>query len=240
MSIADKLKTIAENEQKVNDKGYLDGWREGYKHKTFSDRFWELYQDGGNRRDYSGAFMSWAAGQYSPKYPVIVENGSQCFRQFNNLGYNGRNYDPNFYMSTPPDFSKATNVADCFFTAVIKRVGELDFSNAIYAERSFYYSEIVTIDKLVFPSEADISNMFSGAQLLTNITIQGTIKQNGLDLSWCNLLTRKSLLSFLNALEDKSGDKSGTTWTFIMGGTNLTKLSAADKNIATAKGWTLK
>lgn len=67
MSIADKLTTIADNQQRVFDAG---------KTKEWSD-FWDLHQSYGKPRSYSNRFYSWNAEQYKPKYPIIVvENGS--------------------------------------------------------------------------------------------------------------------------------------------------------------------
>ena len=70
MNTAEKLVTIAENEQKVFEAGKAEGVQSEY------DRFWDEYQTKGNRRNYSSAFsgLAWNDNTYNPKYPIIVTN----------------------------------------------------------------------------------------------------------------------------------------------------------------------
>ena len=56
-----------------------------------------------------------------------------------------------------------------------------------------------------------------------------------LDIHWSTKFTREALLEILGNLKAKT---SGTK-TLTMGDTNLEKLTAEDKAIATNKGWTL-
>ena len=77
MSIADKLNTIAENEQKVYEAG---------KQAEY-DRFWEVFQKSGKRSGYGYAFYSdnFSDECYNPKYPIIAR-GSQsasCMFSYN-------------------------------------------------------------------------------------------------------------------------------------------------------------
>lgn len=74
MSIAEKLTTIAENQQKVFDAGI----------KSEYDRYWDTFQADGTRRNYWGAFSLWFWTEeiLKPKYPLIVsENGTYMFYQ---------------------------------------------------------------------------------------------------------------------------------------------------------------
>ena len=73
MSIADKLQTIAENEQKVFDAGKKDE----------QTQFWEIFQDGGKRNGYSMTFMSkyWNDTNYNPIYTLKNDSGNQMFQQ---------------------------------------------------------------------------------------------------------------------------------------------------------------
>lgn len=66
MSIADKLNTIAENEQKVYEAGK----------QTEYDRFWDTFQRNGARTNYWGAFAYWKDEIFAPTYPFnnIDEN----------------------------------------------------------------------------------------------------------------------------------------------------------------------
>ena len=62
MSIAEKLTTIAENEQKVYEAGK----------KSQYDEFWDTYQTNGQRTNYTYAFsgLGWTDNLYKPKYPI--------------------------------------------------------------------------------------------------------------------------------------------------------------------------
>ena len=69
MTIAEKLQTIAENEQKVFEAGK----------KSEYDRFWDAYQNNGSLSCYSYSFAGdgWHDGTYKPKYPIVCKwNGA--------------------------------------------------------------------------------------------------------------------------------------------------------------------
>lgn len=73
MSIAEKLATIAENEQRVYDAGK----------KSEYDAFWDNFQANGTRKYYGFAFAySWNDVNYKPKYPFIG------IKTANNMFYN--------------------------------------------------------------------------------------------------------------------------------------------------------
>ena len=65
MSIADKLTTIAENEQKVYDAGK----------KAEYDRFWDAYQNKGKKTSYQYGFCGWTDEAFKPKYDMILQAG---------------------------------------------------------------------------------------------------------------------------------------------------------------------
>lgn len=80
MSIADKLRLIANNVQKVFDKGFSDGKQAEY------DAFWDAEQEKGNRTTYSYGFYAWRAEAFNPKYPIIMSgNSSAGIAAFNGL-----------------------------------------------------------------------------------------------------------------------------------------------------------
>ena len=61
MSIAEKLQTIAENEQKV----YESGKQAEY------DRFWDTYQNNGTKESYYYTFVDWKKANFKPKYDIV-------------------------------------------------------------------------------------------------------------------------------------------------------------------------
>lgn len=79
-------------------------------------------------------------------------------------------------------------------------------------------------------------DMFKGCVSLASITAAKTIDGTGLDFSDCPLEV-DSINSIISCLVKQP---SGTTKTITFGATNLNKLTAAEKAVATGKGWTLK
>ena len=75
MSIADKLYTVAENQQKVFDAGK----------KAEYDAFWDGYQQKGNRVSYAVCFAgaAWNDEVYNPKYPIVSDVSNYMFWQNN-------------------------------------------------------------------------------------------------------------------------------------------------------------
>ena len=78
MSIAEKLTTIAENEQKVYDAGVEQGKQAGADYA----RFWDVFQANGTRTSYLYGFsgMGWNDVTYKPRYPIKPLNATYMFR----------------------------------------------------------------------------------------------------------------------------------------------------------------
>jgi hypothetical protein len=66
------------------------------------------------------------------------------------------------------------------------------------------------------------------------------LKINGLNLSPCPNLTKASLKSLVEVLEDKTKDTSGTEWIVTVGATNKATLTDDEWAPAKDKGWTVE
>lgn len=251
MNMADKLTTIAENQQKIYDAGYAAGASENGDYdaayaagkQAEYDTFWDEYQSNGSRTDYSNAFAGagWTTNTFNPKYDIAPVNGYMMFRYSTIAGDLVEILDS---LGVSLDTSNITNPQYMFCGTQFTRIGELDFSNV--TTNPYYWfqtnSSLVTIDKLICNPNMtkNYTNCFSGCTALENITIEpNTIGNNGLNFNPCTKLTVDSLVSILNGLVDKSSDTSGTSWVLTLGATNLAKLTNEEKAIATEKGWTL-
>lgn len=229
MSIADKLTTIAENEQKVYDAGK----------KAEYDAFWDLVQENGNRTNYDFCFAgeAWSADNFKPKYPI---QPTSCQNMFAYWGiYSGRKEVADF-RGFPIDFSKSALVANCFYgNLFVVAVGEIN-TTSVNNISGFFGScmNLHTVEKLVVKENGETTyyTAFRYCNKLENIVFEGVI---GNDISFQDspLLTHDSLMSIINHLKDFSG--TTTTKTCTLGTTNLAKLTDAEKVIATQKGWTL-
>lgn len=78
MSIGEKLTKIAENEQKVYDKGY----EQGIADQKAEGVNWDAIQDYGNRRYYRNAFAYWGCKDIAPKYDVILKDKESANSMF--------------------------------------------------------------------------------------------------------------------------------------------------------------
>ena len=89
-----------------------------------------------------------------------------------------------------------------------------------------------TIPALDVSSVTNATNMFSGCYALEEINMTGM--SVSFSISASTQFTESALITILNNLATVQ-----TTQTLTMGATNLAKLTQAEKDIATAKGWTL-
>jgi len=91
---------------------------------------------------------------------------------------------------------------------------------------------VPALDMSKISSATNMANMFSGCSNLEEIHMTG-MKVN-FDISASTKFTASALVEILNNLATVS-----STQTLTMGATNLAKLTAEEKAIATNKGWTL-
>lgn len=226
MSIADKLTTIAENQQKV----YEAGQQAEY------DRFWDEYQE---TTFYVGAFAGygWNANTIRPKKDVMPTNASYMF-YYNQMGGDLVEFFENLGVTL--DFSSCGNMNNAFQYSKFTRVGKIYCADNAWYSTFANCSNLVTIDEFGHPRGGEIgdglTSAFSGTPNLENVKVKGIIAKNA-TFSACTKLTHDSLMNILNALKNLVG--TGTTRTLTLGATNLAKLTDAEKAIATEKGWTL-
>lgn len=255
MNVADKLKHVAENMQKVYDAGkaaggYTDGYDAGRKFEH--DRFWDTFQQYGNRTHYGNRLdpagylqrQFWSMDNFFPKYDITPIDMTGMFY------YWTKDQQPNVTdwdlaqrlkdCGVVLDTSGLTDITNILAYTDFTHIPFLDFSNATVcgATGPMEYSySLVTIDGIRMVETTPINRYFVRCAALENVTFEGTIGQNGLNVSWSINLSHDSLMSIINCLKDYSG--SGTTHTVTLGATNLAKLTTAEKAVATQKGWTL-
>lgn len=229
MSIAEKLTTIAENEQKVYDAGQ----------KSEYDRFWDSYQANGKRTAYAHGFggVGWTDEVFYPKYDIKPKEAYMLFRDSKITDIYGRLEE----LGLTLDFSNCTNMQYALQQNYITRIGIVDVRNATGMTYAFFgCSKVVTFEKLIIKEDGTTpfeNTTFQGMTSLENLTIEGVIGTNKFNVSTCTKLSHDSLMNIINCLKDYKG--SGTTYTVTLGTTNLAKLTDEEKAIATQKGWTL-
>ncbi len=222
MSIAEQLTTIAENVPKVYEAGK----------KSEYDKFWDAFQNNGNKTNYYVAFYgpSWNNDNFKPKYLIKPSSLNSAFAS---CGISG-----DLTGLCELDTSNCTNFSSAFNGCTgITRVGVIDCRKASGNVQPFKgCTALETIDKIILKSDGTHGlTTLTDCTSLMNITIEG-VQGVSCDVSSCPLIY-DSIMSIINALKDYSG--SGTTYTLTLGTTNLAKLTDAEKAIATEKGWTL-
>lgn len=234
MSIADiasKALVAAEYAPKVYEAGRKDEY----------DRFWDIFQDFGNRRNYSSEFRGFGFNihNFYPKYDIAPSNISEWFKDWNGNDdlYKFSLKDRMAECGVRFDFSNLVNFSRLFYYNSFTELPELDCSNATELSQSFAYNyRLITIEKLIVSENTVFTNTFISSGGLENITIGGTIGQNGFNVSPCTKLTHDSLMSIINALKENPTIASPVV---TLGTANLAKLDDDEKAIATQKGWTL-
>lgn len=135
MSIAEKLTKVAENEPKV----YKAGQKSEY------DRFWNSFQNNGNRSNYASTFYNegWNDVSYNPKYNINMLNGNNCF-----------SYSSITDTKVDIDASRATtNITNLFLSC----------------------AKLRTIKKLIVSENTSYTNVFMNCSALEEIRFDGTI-----------------------------------------------------------------
>ena len=220
--------------ESAHNDGKIDGASEE------NSRFWNMIQANGNRANYSYAFMGWDCEEIKPLYKVAPSSGSTLAMVF------ASNPTLKTVSAEYFDFSQAnpgtSDTTGCYGTFMA--CGTLETIEDIGMPAPYGYNftfancnALKTIAKMRVNSNTKFNKVFNGCTSLETLIVEGTIGQNGFGLPSDCSLSATSLESIINALEDKSGT-SGTTWTITLGTTNVAKLTDAQKQTITSKGWT--
>jgi hypothetical protein len=228
-TVAEKLSKITENTMCMYETFLEAGKKAEY------DRFWDEFQNYGNRTNYAYAFKKWTTEIFKPKYNITAKGSNGALFQEAKL--------PDLKgilesLGVKLDTSESAYLLQFFQGATIQYIPEIDARKVTNSGYAFSSSAIISIDKLIVSETTTWgSTTFNGASSLESVIFEGTIGKDGLILSSCTKLNHDSLMSIINCLKDYSG--SGSTYTVTLGTTNLAKLTDAEKAIATEKGWTL-
>ncbi len=264
MSIADKLQTIAENEQKVYDAGYGKGYEQGVtdEYESYWNPMWRVRKDNNFNNAFTG--YGWNDKTFKPPkntkiYPSSSANMfSRC--QITNL--ESLLAERNAEIDT-----KGSYYVDEFCSqSSITHVPVINATTSYGCNSMFNAcSNLVSVRKIILKDTGaqSLTNAFSGCSKLEHIRFEGVIGTN-VSFSACNKLTHESLFGEIATEEQKTAGKnillfngqhyyggiiialrdfvsegSTTTRTLTLGSTNLAKLTDEEKAIATQRGWTL-
>lgn len=199
------------------------------------DAFWDIYQDYGERRNYATAFAGdgWSKETFRPKYNIVIGDGYMCFRYHNdgNEPYDMAEHLKNLGITL--DFRYDMQYA--FSDANVSRIPPLVARTNMI--QTFTRCKAVTIDKISVNANIAYQYTFSQYTALENLTIEGTIGQNGFDVHYSTQLSKESITSIINAL---SATTSGLSVT--LSATAVNNAFTTDEwnaFIATKPNWTI-
>lgn len=252
MAIADKLQTVAENQQKVYEAGK----------KAEYDAFWDAYQDYGNRTNYSHAFGGggWTKNTIHIKYPINfpeekdqwTRNNMSMFERCNYLHYSSPSDAIDFTeICKMIDFSKCKSATNIFRNAQNIFNITCDFSNALALSDAFNSSDGGTrIDHIklkVTEKCTNFSNTFYYCKQLTHLTfLEGSCIAAKIAFSY-SPLNKDSIVNIINTL---SSNTSNLSVSFLLSAVNnafetspgvVDGSTSAEWNalIATKPNWTI-
>lgn len=195
MSIAEKFEVIADA---VYEKGKKD------EH----DKFWDAFQNNGNRTYYVNGFagnLGWTKDNFYPKYDIKpVGNANQLLYAWevadkHTMDLSARLKECGVVLDT----SQATSLQYAFAYVKFASIPPIDLTG-LTSNSSLLFgdsSTINTIEKLIIAETTPINaNWFRSGTGLTNLTIEGTIGQSNFSVKDNKKLTKASILSILKAL----------------------------------------
>lgn len=242
MSIAEKLTTIAENEQKVYDAGYS---------KASKDE-WDKFTDSNNRRFYDFAFARSGYEYIRPPYKLIsTSRPIQMFEYSTKLKTVEKDY---FDLSGVATNNTAANTSSMYYT--FRGCSSLEVLEDVGLPPNAYYYTFInckklhTVEVMRCTKAATYTSPFYGCESLTNIKFVGEIGNN-FTLADCPNVSYESLTApevevngemrkgLKYALYDFVGNGETTTRTLTLHATAKARLTADDIKTITDKGWTL-
>lgn len=193
------------------DEGYSSGRSEGYADgkQAEYDRFWDAFQQNGNRTNYRYAFaIQWDDTTCKPKYKIALPSTGRIERMFWQFAVNtstAGNRSDMTEICKMLDFSQLTNADYCFYSATAKNI-TVDFSSVTSMKYTFASNDggggMDNISLKVTDACTSFSNAFGYSTWLQNLNfMEGSAIAASIDLHW-SPLTKASIESVVSALSD--------------------------------------
>ena len=209
MTVAEKIVRAKEDYDAVHEAG---------KQAEY-DEFWDSFQQNGTRTSYESSFQGWKGVCFKPKHDLKFAGQYSCtnlFRQTAGFDLKEMTIDRGVAL----DFSEATRLNNTFNMSAIGNIPPIDLRSCTEMAATFssmrhngsvgdeFTTRSVTLNNL--REDCTFNNVFKDAKYLENISITGTIGQNGFSVSNCTKLSGESIRSIVNALSDTAEGKTLT------------------------------
>lgn len=192
----------------IYETGKSDGVQSEY------DRFWDAYQDNGERKSYTYAFagFGWAEDTFKPKYDIDASGyGAGMFYNAQIRGSLAEILDT---CGITLDTGKCTNVTSLFHNAMyITELGVVDVSGATAGGNVFgNMISLRRIEKIVLPINSIVyNNWFVQDSKLSSVRFEGRFLTS-IDFKDCPLDV-DSMLDIINNLENFNGTSNYQKYT---------------------------
>ena len=234
-------KSYTKGETKGEEQGYSRGYGEGQKAEY--DKFWDAFQQNGERTNYYYAFVGgnyygeligggWTDETFKPKYDMQPSIASRmfCDSAITDIVASLER------QGVTIDFSKTKSFNDCLNGAISTTFPKIDMSSAANFHQGFRGASKLKSAHLVNIKQTQhFYTAFESCADLENIILEGVV-ENGLDFHWSPKLTNESVQSIIGVLADLT-DKTALTLTLHAD----VKANLTEEQIAqiTSKNWTL-
>lgn len=196
--ITEKLKEASENSVKLYEAGKVSEY----------DLFWDVFQKKGSRSDYSNVFSEggndsgWYYGTtFRPKYPIKPTQATAMFA-YSRLPYEA---------IAAVDFSTCQDFMQTFMYYMGAILPPLDMRVATRTNNMFGWStKLEKIEELWVTGNTPYNNIFNSTSNLKEVRFKGKIAQSGLDFKGCPMLSKDSIESVFECLDNSVTGKSIT------------------------------
>lgn len=201
------------------------GYHKSLGMQTEYDRFWDGYQENGNKVlcQSAYAYRGWNDTTYNPKHIDKPTNANRMF------------YESRITVVKNADFSNCTDEDELFRNSKVEDAGVVDTSKTSLLYYTFYNAQALHTLTLILKGDGTqtFNNPFSKNYALTKLLVEGTIGKNGLNFTDA-LLTYDSLMSVINALQYY--EKIWVKTTEVADTSSCTNLVANDIGLFTTTG----
>jgi hypothetical protein len=214
----------AEGYQNGYDDGNAEGIKEGIEEGKQAEwsALWDGIQLGGTRTEYAGFFKGeyWNADTFKPKYDITATgSGVSMFDRFNGQVTSATTLEETVDLSellnkagVVLDTSGCSSLSNMFYLARVNKLPLIDGTGATSLVGVFGNCvRLHTIEGFKVKKSNTYNSVFPALYDLQNLTMYGTIGQNGFDTHWSTKLSRASIESIVSAL---STETSNLTVTF--------------------------
>lgn len=203
-----------------------------YGMQTEYDRFWDVFQENGNRTDYSTAFryQYWNDTNFKPKHLIQPTNADNMFQ---------RTAITDIRMV---DLTKVTSLGSLCNSSTqgIRYVGQVgNASLTTFGSVFGWCHKLISVEKMIVGANAQFGNAFTGCYDLESIAFEGTI---GYSISFAesSKLNRASIISIFNALSTTITERTLTlSTTAIINAFGSTDYFEWAELVASKPNWTI-